>query len=97
RAAREDISGEVSGTVGRIACGTVAAWARRARDFAHAPISSVAPLPTYPFPLGITHCDVPELRFERHRPRSHLSVPPADRARAHAQHVAHGLFHNHQG
>src|SRR5215468_9950411 len=42
-------------------------------------------------------CDVAEIRFERHRSRSHLSVHPADRARAHAQHDAHGLFHHHKG
>src|SRR5262249_647372 len=32
--------------VGKIACRICAAWARRARDFAHAERSSVAPLPT---------------------------------------------------
>jgi hypothetical protein len=34
--------------VGKIACRTVAAWARRARDFAHADGPSSAPLPTLP-------------------------------------------------
>jgi hypothetical protein len=33
-------------TVGKIACRIVAAWARRANDFAHADERSDAPLPT---------------------------------------------------
>jgi hypothetical protein len=35
--------------VGKIACRTVAAWARRARDFAHADKPGSAALPTLQF------------------------------------------------
>src|SRR6266436_5483994 len=59
---------------------------RNANDYLRVPVFA-----------GMTSSDAAELRFERHRPRSHLSIDPADRARAHAQHVAHGLFHHHQG